>query len=282
LAIAGGFAYFAFQPEDSELARPVKRSPKKASAGTHSVREPVTAVVPVIAPEKTQSHKVGGGGKAESTSLAAGAELAVPDLPKDDTAPVSEPFPASGKVTRYSKRLLEKYDRDHSGSLEGAEWSAIPVEMQHADNNRDDLLTLEELTRWVADYGRSRRTLLVVESDCRSPRHRSPVPNDHAAAGKNPETTDKAAPPARRNRKFTVPQSRLPQGLPDWFLDQDSDGDGQLTLSEFATAGDSAQKDEFAKLDLNNDGIVTAAEYVRAASTKPAAKPAASAEKTSK
>jgi hypothetical protein len=63
--------------------------------------------------------------------------------------------------------------------------------------------------------------------------------------------------------------------LPEWFLERDADGDGQLTLAEFAPQATAAQVAQFRQMDLNQDGVVTAVECVRgkpADAAQPASK----------
>ena len=80
---------------------------------------------------------------------------------------------------------------------------------------------------------------------------------------------------SRRQAKFSVRRKRLPAGLPAWFLARDEDGDGQLTLSEFAPKPTPADLREFRRYDLNGDGLITAEECLRAIkSMKPSAKKA--------
>jgi Ca2+-binding EF-hand superfamily protein len=50
-------------------------------------------------------------------------------------------------------------------------------------------------------------------------------------------------------------------GLPSWFKTLDKDGDGQVTLQEWQDGG--RPLDEFRNYDLNDDGIITAAEVLR-------------------
>ncbi|MGO9798546.1 MAG: hypothetical protein ACLPQ0_03705 [Candidatus Binatus sp.] len=39
----------------------------------------------------------------------------------------------------------------------------------------------------------------------------------------------------RQPGRFLTPAERLPKGLPQWFLDKDRNGNGQITMAEFAT-----------------------------------------------
>jgi hypothetical protein len=69
-------------------------------------------------------------------------------------------------------------------------------------------------------------------------------------------------------QKFTVPRSRLPKGLPSWFIIRDADGDAQLTLAEYAPDGSQLALHEFTRYDANGDGVVTAQECLRSPRAK--------------
>ena len=64
----------------------------------------------------------------------------------------------------------------------------------------------------------------------------------------------------------------LPQGLPAYFTDADSDKDGQVGLYEWVKYWDSSEAKlaEFKTLDLNGDGLLTVEEYMRAKKITPA------------
>ncbi len=54
---------------------------------------------------------------------------------------------------------------------------------------------------------------------------------------------------------------KLPKDLPSWFEQDDTDKDGQIGLYEWRKAGKDIQ--DFMNMDLNNDGFITADEYLR-------------------
>lgn len=60
----------------------------------------------------------------------------------------------------------------------------------------------------------------------------------------------------------TQPSSKLPDGLPVWFVESDIDLDGQVLLSEFIQSRSVSATSEFERYDHNADGIVTANESV--------------------
>lgn len=67
----------------------------------------------------------------------------------------------------------------------------------------------------------------------------------------------------RKSGRFLSPKERLPQGLPDWFLQKDADGDGQVSMAEFAREWTPDKAREFDSYDLNHDGMITAAECLK-------------------
>jgi hypothetical protein len=56
--------------------------------------------------------------------------------------------------------------------------------------------------------------------------------------------------------------SILPANVPAWFKEYDTDGDGQVSLSEWKAKGHSIE--DFKRADLNGDGFITAKELLRA------------------
>jgi hypothetical protein len=84
-----------------------------------------------------------------------------------------------------------------------------------------------------------------------------------------PEETTTGAPTpkaarGKNTKKFYVSPATLPSNLPDWFKQLDANGDGQLTLSEYARDGSAAQRQQFKRYDLNGDGVLTPEEATNA------------------
>ncbi len=188
------------------------------------------------------------------------------------------------KIFRYCRRLVKRYDADGNGRLTEGEWSRMRGEPRRADFNLDGAITREELAQHVADYGRRRKISLAKPPwgmipelpPLLHPTTRPDTPNptingrtdgsdDMASATEPAAQPDPSAFGPRGDRRFAA---RLPKGLPDWFIQRDADGDGQLTTDEFAPKGARTQLDQFARYDANGDGVVTAKEYLRAAKAK--------------
>jgi hypothetical protein len=213
----------------------------------------------------------------------------------DTTAREAAPaIPA--KLLRYAQQLVKRFDRNGSGALETSEWASMPGNPSKIDRNRDGVITVEELAEYLANYARlhplqdketawqhlPRPPALIFQpaTPAGGLREKSatestgtPAPRDgEPAAGKAPSAEQKSLEEKRRKegaraaRKYYV---ALPPGLPDWFYDRDTDGDGQLTLAEFAPDGSSAQRRLFAQYDMNGDGVITPDEVLRLAGTSP-------------
>jgi Ca2+-binding EF-hand superfamily protein len=66
--------------------------------------------------------------------------------------------------------------------------------------------------------------------------------------------------PEGEERRSVARAGKLPQGLPDWFAQLDTDGDGQIGLYEWRKAG--RPVDEFTRMDLDGDFLLTPQELL--------------------
>jgi hypothetical protein len=204
------------------------------------------------------------------------APRAAQPAPTDALPGAADAIPA--KVRRYAERLLHRYDANGDGKLQADEWGKMHGNPQAADGNRDRIITLEELTNYIAAFGRNHRMGLANPVIGWDPRSGSgtetggrpgvtpdgPQPNSPDGVNKT-ASSDAGVPPAAgkpsaQTTTFYVPKSRLSPGLPDWFLRRDLDGDGQVSLAEFAPNPTQADLEEFARYDRNGDGFITAKE----------------------
>jgi len=201
--------------------------------------------------------------------------LAAEDAVNGSAAPVASvsPLPAAGadripdKARRYAQRLLKHYDANADGKLQRDEWSKMHGNPDAIDVNGDGLITQDELLNAIAAYGRNRRIGQPDSAAAASPRDNPDSSNAGPAAatvtppaGANlPSAT---AETSRGGATFHVPKSRFPAGLPDWFPRRDLDGDGQLSLAEFAPNPTQADLEEFTRYDRNGDGFITVEEYL--------------------
>jgi hypothetical protein len=126
-------------------------------------------------------------------------------------------------------RLFRVLDRDGSGSLETAEWTEhLRTDAKKADADGNRKVSGDEFRAYFEG-----RVAVAAE-----------------VALKATAAVQKAA-----------PGSPGPGGLPGWFKDLDTDGDGQVGLYEWRTAGKPIT--EFLGMDLDGDGLLPPEEYHR-------------------
>ena len=185
-------------------------------------------------PEQAGSN--GGGSSRNGYSRTASSS----PPPASSSGPSSSGSKREEEVRRYAKSLLKQYDKNRNGTLEKDEWRHMRGDPKAADRNGDNVVTLDELS-----------DRLVAYSQRRSSRHGS-------------ESASSSDSQKKETYRFLTPTERLPEGLPEWFARKDADGDGQVTMAEYASEWSETKVKEFARQDLNNDGIVTPAECLLA------------------
>ncbi len=197
------------------------------------------------------------------TSESARAELPPPRV-QASSAPVT------AKLLRYAQYIVRQYDTNKTGQLEPDEWRSMQGQPQRADSNHDGLITLEEFAQYCANYGAGRAIRLSTLPGDLATHDGS---RDSRSRGDDARSSDAAAPDASKatanaekqdRRRETKYFASLPSGVPQWFVQRDADGDGQLTLSEYSPKLLTSEIDEFNRYDSNRDGILTAQEFLRA------------------
>jgi hypothetical protein len=111
---------------------------------------------------------------------------------------------------------------------------------------------------------------VVSQANLITPTSETPAPSGRRWGSfgppQSPPSADSAAdakPAPRRPNHLKPKRDALPKGLPDWFLKMDVNGDGQITMAQFATNWTPDKVKEFDRYDLNHDGIITAAECLK-------------------
>jgi hypothetical protein len=234
--------------------------------------------------------------KATSTVWRLSIALALP-LTAGNAGAADRQVEASGSVPggvrRYAESWVARHDADGDGKLVATEWQSLGKLPGEADADRDAMLSVEELAHHIAKYGAHRKIRLMPASlgggvplpSLLRPGETEAMGSSEAGGPDPAEAPDEApaeeptsaqngadnAAAALRDRKYSVLPSRLPAGLPDWFRKGDRDGDGQLTLAEYAEVGSTSADKEFARYDRNQDGLITPREVLGpAAAPKPA------------
>jgi hypothetical protein len=182
--------------------------------------------------------------------------------------------PLDEKIRQYAQSLVQKYDTNKNGVLERDEWKNMSGDWQAAAANSDGILTVDAIATYL--MSRSKRSGSASAGS--------------AAAGGTPSTWKSYSAGATSGRagaaellhkgvRFLTPAERLPKGLPAWFIAKDTNGDGQISMSEFSQSWTEATAKEFMSYDLNGDGVITAEEVLAkiasdAAGGNPGSRPA--------
>lgn len=150
------------------------------------------------------------------------------------------------KNRETAKSMVAQNDTNKDGVLakRDDEWKNLRGTPENADYNKDGIITVDELTERLMERSR--------ESYASSSRGGS-----YGGYGSKPAVGTNGKPV-----RFLTATERLPEGLPTWFTRGDLNGDGQVSMGEYATKWDDAKISEFMKYDLNADGMITAAECI--------------------
>lgn len=155
---------------------------------------------------------------------------------------------------KEAEESLQRYDRNRDGFLSGEEvsrrWPGNPMDF---DRNGDGKLSLSELAVRAA-----RLRVVEVEVRAASDRRNNQPRGERAAAPA--ETPD----PFNGRRSFATTKRSLPEGLPGWFAEKDSDGDQQVSMAEYSSQWTASLVEEFQQFDRNGDGFITVAECLAA------------------
>ena len=161
---------------------------------------------------------------------------------------------SSAKIRKYAQSLLKRYDKNKNGVIDKAEWGGMRGDPAKHDLNKDGHLTLDELIIRLNNPSRGKNSSGKSSSSSKNYQSRKV---DDSTLDRSLTGEDK------KSYRALTSLERLPKGLPEWFDRDDKDGDGQVTMAEFAAAGSQAKADEFAGYDLNHDGVITPSEYLK-------------------
>lgn len=157
--------------------------------------------------------------------------------------------PSSVQMAKAQK-MFPKLDRNGDGLLAADELpDSLRNDQARWDSNRDGFIDAGEY--WAYYQGRLRAL------------------SEQVAAGQvdlggrqgGPVLAPAPVVPEEEGRPPVYRAGHLPPGLPDWLVRLDRDGDGQVGLYEWKTAGRPLQ--EFFSMDRNDDGFLTLDEMLR-------------------
>ncbi|OHB69837.1 MAG: hypothetical protein A2V70_09585 [Planctomycetes bacterium RBG_13_63_9] len=192
---------------------------------------------------KAQRPAVPGFGKPDDAKKPVAAQPASPSGAANASNSSSGGSGGGTDYRSYAQSLLNQYDENKNGVLEEKEWHGMKRDHWAADRDGNKVITLDELSSHLVSYSKQGSGgSSGSSSDRRS--SRSGRPGDG------------------KGYRFRTPTERLPSGLPDEFTRRDADGDGQVSMAEYASYWSDSKATEFIRLDLDNDGLITAAECI--------------------
>jgi len=218
-----------------------------------TTKKPDSQVAGFGAPTATVQVR-GFGGAPSATGGGAVSAVAAGASPATATTSgaATGPDPRIGSV---AAGIIKGNDKNGDGVLEKAkgEWDDLGSTSRNSDANGDGKITLDELVAKLGNYSNQRG------GDASSPATTASAPSQVASSVGGATSTS-----GRKSYRVKTPRERLPSDIPGWFSRSDEDGDGQLLMSEYARAWTDSKVSEFARYDLNGDGVITAKECLKA------------------
>ena len=217
--------------------------------------------------QKMREQREGGGSTPQtgSSSSSSADDALTPDLLVPGFGNEAEPsllmgFGAAAEMLavevtpadqRESEERMRRYDRNRDGFLTKDELSSrFAGNPMDFDRNRDGKLSVSEL---AVRYARRR------EGEEEAKRSKS---TESRSRGREKKVEAPDVFDGRKSYRATAGRS-LPEGLPGEFTDKDGNGDGQVTMAEFAKEWNDDVVAEFFDSDFNGDGVITADEALK-------------------
>jgi Ca2+-binding EF-hand superfamily protein len=172
---------------------------------------------------------------------------------------------ASQAQERMVQMAFSRYDRNANGVLEKDEWGGLGSDPSGFDTNKDGKITRDEFAASIAARfgGRGRG------GDGEGDRGRFFTRREGEETPQGPAGEENDAPAAASGKKSYRSRTAVErlaelEGLPEWFARTDANGDGQVQMSEYSTSWSDQVVADFSQFDLNQDGIVTPGECLKA------------------
>jgi Ca2+-binding EF-hand superfamily protein len=162
------------------------------------------------------------------------------------------PGGSRGMSPEEIERRFHEYDANRDGKVsfdELSDRSSLKGSFKDFDTNKDGYIDLAEYKAYIAV-------------------RLGGTPGDPSATPGGPGYVPGGPPDGRRDGRppeavipVAIRFGKLPQGLPDWFVEYDTDKDGQVGLYEWRAAGKDMK--EFLTMDLDGDGLLAPQELIR-------------------
>jgi EF hand len=162
--------------------------------------------------------------------------------------------PDSERIRKMASDQIEKNDKNGNGILEGDELNNLGMS-RNADKDGDGKITHNELVAFYTPKSASNSTPPAATKPSPSP----PAKSTSGGATSSDGGTDSLVivDTSRKSYRFKSTKDRQSS----WkFSSKDANGDGQVSMSEYASSWNDRTAAEFERYDKDNDGMITAAE----------------------
>jgi hypothetical protein len=174
------------------------------------------------------------------------------------------------KYRAYAASMMKQYDKNGNNVLEKDEYSQM-TNGEKYDLNHDGKITLDELVEALKNPNRASDDSSGLAKAAAAPKAGTASDSGDKGGdrgggrwgGRRDQAGGKSSATSGRLGRYISPAERLPDGLPDRFFRMDKDGDGQISMWEYSSTWNDATAAEFAKYDLNGDGVITAEEWLK-------------------
>jgi hypothetical protein len=191
----------------------------------------------------------------------------------------------------WATSLVKQHDKNGNMILEPDEQGFLGTSAASEDLNHDGKITIDELVMHHSAGGAvasppasaATSTASTVSDVARSTdreRERSKEGGRHDGGSGTDSQSKTDAPTAKRiltgtaggtskdankrhSYRFSKASDKLPTGLPPWFTSRDTNGDGQVSMSEYSRSLSESMVAEFRRYDANDDGFITAKEAAK-------------------
>jgi hypothetical protein len=176
----------------------------------------------------------------------------------------------------FAQQIVKRNDKNGNNMLEGEELQGLRGPMAGADANGDKTVTAEEIVAVISNRNVASNSRSDGDRGSRGSRSGGTSSEKAAAADGNgskvylglaavmsalsDEKAKNDESSKRKTFRFTPAGERLPDGVPSWFTSRDKNKDGQIAMSEYRSSWSASAVRDFQRLDVNNDGVITAKE----------------------
>jgi Ca2+-binding EF-hand superfamily protein len=156
----------------------------------------------------------------------------------------------SDKIRKWASDTLARHDKDGNKILEGDELTTLGQSGRESDLNGDGKITSDELFQSSMSKANAASTGTPATPSAVQPKA-VPKSTDDSPAERKIINTE------RKSYRFKSTKERLST----WkFALRDANGDGQVSMHEYASSWTDRTAAEFQRYDQDNDGMITAAE----------------------